>query len=150
MRWPASSNNSNNKIKIGSLCSSTFTFGHLVEQGSSRVGRLLRIPDLFIWGLVIYLCISFKTLFYFNNMFLFIMFLVCSSYILDIVLFDDLHLHMFVESLIQFARELGSFDYVSVVLRYEILVSLYFLSLEYHYHATFIYHLFIFYLTYPC
>jgi hypothetical protein len=83
-------------------------------------------------------------------MFLFIMFLVCSSYILDIVLFDDLHLHMFVESLIQFARELGSFDYVSVVLRYEILVSLYFLSLEYHYHARFIYHLFIFYLTYPC
>jgi hypothetical protein len=53
--------------------------------------------------LVIYLCISFKTLFYFNNMFLFIMFLVCSSYILDIVLFDDLHLHLFVEYLIQFA-----------------------------------------------
>jgi hypothetical protein len=48
------------------------------------------------------------------------MFLVCSSYVLDIVLFDDLHLHMFVEYLIQFARELSSFDYVSVVLRYEI------------------------------
>jgi hypothetical protein len=53
-------------------------------------------------------------------MFLFIMFLVCSSYILDIVLFDDLHLHMFIEYLIQFVRELSSFDYVSVVLRYEI------------------------------
>jgi hypothetical protein len=53
-------------------------------------------------------------------MFLFIMFLVCSSYILDIVIFDDLHLHMFVEYLIQFAQELSSFDYVSVVLRYEI------------------------------
>jgi hypothetical protein len=53
-------------------------------------------------------------------MFLFIMFLVVSSYILDIVLFDDLHLYKFVEYLIQFARELGSFDYVSVVLRYEI------------------------------
>jgi hypothetical protein len=53
-------------------------------------------------------------------MFLFIMFLVCSSYILNIVLFDDLHLHMFVEYLIQFARELNSFDYVSMVLRYEI------------------------------
>jgi hypothetical protein len=66
------------------------------------------------------LCISFMTLFYFNIMFLFIMFLVCSSYILDIVLFDDLHLHMFVEYLIQFARELSSFDYISVVLRYEI------------------------------
>jgi hypothetical protein len=48
------------------------------------------------------------------------MFLVCSSYVLDIVLFDDLHLHMFVEYLIQFVWELGSFDYVSVVLRYEI------------------------------
>jgi hypothetical protein len=56
-------------------------------------------------------------------MFLFIMFLVCSSYILDIVLFDDLHLHMFVEYLIQFARELGAFDYVSVVLRYEFPVN---------------------------
>jgi hypothetical protein len=75
---------------------------------------------MFIWRLVICLCISFKTLFYFNNIFLFNMFLVCSSYILDIVLFDDLHLHMFVEYLIQFTRELGSFDYVSMVLRYEI------------------------------
>jgi hypothetical protein len=60
------------------------------------------------------------TLFYFNIIFLFIMFLVCSSYILNIVLFDDLHLHIFVEYLIQFARELNSFDYVSMVLRYEI------------------------------
>jgi hypothetical protein len=48
------------------------------------------------------------------------MFLVYSSYILDIVLFDDLYLHMFVEYLIQFAWELSSFDFVSVVLRYEI------------------------------
>jgi hypothetical protein len=48
------------------------------------------------------------------------MFLVCSSYILDIVLSDDLHLHMFIEYLIQFTRELSSFDYVSMVLRYEI------------------------------
>jgi hypothetical protein len=53
-------------------------------------------------------------------MFLYIMFLVYSSYILDIVLFDDLHLHMFVDYQIQFVRELGSFDNVSVVLRYEI------------------------------
>jgi hypothetical protein len=53
-------------------------------------------------------------------MFLFIMFLVCSNYILDIVLSDYLHLHMFVEYLIQLTRELGSFDYISVVLRYEI------------------------------
>jgi hypothetical protein len=55
-------------------------------------------------------------------MLLFIMFLVYSSYILDIVLFDDLHLYMFVEYLIQFTWELSSFDYVSVVLRYEILL----------------------------
>jgi hypothetical protein len=60
------------------------------------------------------------TLFYFNIIFLFIMFLVCSSYILNIVLFDDLHFYMFVEYLIQFAQELSSFDYVSMVLRYEI------------------------------
>jgi hypothetical protein len=60
------------------------------------------------------------TLLYFNIMFLFIMFLVCSSYILDIVLFDDLHFHIFVEYLIQLARELSSFDYVSMVLRYKI------------------------------
>jgi hypothetical protein len=53
-------------------------------------------------------------------MFLFIMFLVFSSYILDIVLFDDLNLHMFVEYLIQFARELGSFGYVNMVLRHKI------------------------------
>jgi hypothetical protein len=53
-------------------------------------------------------------------MVLFIMFLVCSSYVLDMVLFDDLHLYVFVEYLIQFVRELSSFDYVRVVLRYEI------------------------------
>jgi hypothetical protein len=70
--------------------------------------------------LIICLCISFMTLFYFNIMLLFITFLVCSSYVFDIVLFDDLPLHMFVEYLIQFARELSSFDYVSVVFRYEI------------------------------
>jgi hypothetical protein len=64
------------------------------------------------------------TLFYFNIVFLVIMFLVFSSYILDIVLSDDLHLHMFIEYLIQFARELSSFDYVNVVLRYEILIRI--------------------------
>jgi hypothetical protein len=52
------------------------------------------------------------------------MFLVCSSYILDIVLFDYLHLHMFIEYLIQFARALSSFDYISMVLRYEILLQM--------------------------
>jgi hypothetical protein len=31
-RWPTSSNNSNSKIKIGRLCSSASTFGHLVNQ----------------------------------------------------------------------------------------------------------------------
>jgi hypothetical protein len=49
------------------------------------------------------------TLFYFIIMLLFIMFL-------DIV--DDEFMHMFVERLIQFSRELGGTYYVSVVLRY--------------------------------
>jgi hypothetical protein len=46
------------------------------------------------------------------------MFLVCSSCIFDIVIVDDEFMHMFVECLIQFSRELGGTYYVSVVLRY--------------------------------
>jgi hypothetical protein len=58
------------------------------------------------------------TLLYFNILLLFIMFLVCSSCILDIALFDDGFMRMFLERLIQFSRELGGIYYVSVVLRY--------------------------------
>jgi hypothetical protein len=51
-------------------------------------------------------------------MLLFIMFLVCSSCIFDIVIADDEFMHMFIERLIQFLRELGGTYYVSVMLRY--------------------------------
>jgi hypothetical protein len=46
-------------------------------------------------------------------MLLFIMFLVCSSLLLDIVM-----MHMFVERLIQYSSELSGRHYVSVALRY--------------------------------
>jgi hypothetical protein len=73
---------------------------------------------VFVWRLVISHCISFMTLFYFIIMLLFIMFLVCSSCIFDIVIVDDEFMYTFVERLIQFSRELGGTYYVSVVLRY--------------------------------
>jgi hypothetical protein len=79
---------------------------------------LLRILDLFVWRLVINHCISFMTLIYFIILLLFIMFLVCSSCIFDIVIVDDEIMHMFIERLIQFSRELGGMYYVSMVLRY--------------------------------
>jgi hypothetical protein len=47
------------------------------------------------------------TLYYFNIMLLFIMFLVCSSLLLDIVMIDDEYMHMFVECLIQYSSELS-------------------------------------------
>jgi hypothetical protein len=51
-------------------------------------------------------------------MLLLIMFLVCSSLLLDIVMIDDEYMHMFVERLIQYSSELSGRHYVSVVLRY--------------------------------
>jgi hypothetical protein len=51
-------------------------------------------------------------------MLLFIMFLVCSSLLLDIVMIDDEFMHMFVERLIQYSSELSGRHYISVVLRY--------------------------------
>jgi hypothetical protein len=51
-------------------------------------------------------------------MLLFIMFLVFSSCIFNIVIVADEFMHIFVERLIQFSRELGGTYYVSVVLRY--------------------------------
>jgi hypothetical protein len=51
-------------------------------------------------------------------MLLFIMFLVCSSLLLDIVMIDDEYMHMFTKRLIQFLRELSGRHYVSMVLRY--------------------------------
>ena len=46
------------------------------------------------------------------------MFLVCSSKMLDIVTINDEYMHMFVELLAQFSRELSGQHYVSMVLRY--------------------------------
>ena len=51
-------------------------------------------------------------------MLLFIMFLVCSSYMLDIVVIDDEFMHMFAKRLAQDAHGLSGQHYVSMVLRY--------------------------------
>ena len=58
------------------------------------------------------------TLCYFNIMLLFIMFEVCSSYMLDIVVIDDEFMHMFAKRLAQDAHGLSGRHYVSMVLRY--------------------------------
>jgi hypothetical protein len=47
------------------------------------------------------------TLCYFNIMLLFIMFQVCSSYILDIFVIDEEFMHMFTKCLAQDARVLS-------------------------------------------
>ena len=52
------------------------------------------------------------TLCYFNIMLLFIMFLVCSSYMLDIVMIDDEYMHMFAKLLAQYSSELSGRHYV--------------------------------------
>ena len=46
------------------------------------------------------------------------MFLVCSSYMLDIVMIDDEFMHMFKKRLAQDAHGLSGRHYVSMVLRY--------------------------------
>jgi hypothetical protein len=51
-------------------------------------------------------------------MLLFIMFLVCSSLLLDIVMINDEYMHMFTKCLIQYSSELSGRHYVSMVLRY--------------------------------
>ena len=56
------------------------------------------------------------TLFLFNTMFLFIMFLVCSSSIFDIVMIDNEFMHMFAKRLAQYLSGLSGQHYVSVVL----------------------------------
>jgi hypothetical protein len=58
------------------------------------------------------------TLFYFNTMFLFIMFQVYSSSILDIVIIDNEFMHKIIKHLIQYSSELNGRYYVSMVLRY--------------------------------
>ena len=51
-------------------------------------------------------------------MLLFIMFLVCSSNMLDIVMIDDEFMHMFSKRLAQYSSKLSGRHYISVVLRY--------------------------------
>ena len=51
-------------------------------------------------------------------MLLFIMFLVCSSCMLDIVMINNEFMHMFAKRLAHYARELSGRHYVSMVLRY--------------------------------
>jgi hypothetical protein len=64
-------------------------------------------------------CIPFvMTLFYFNTMFLFIMFLVYSSSIFDIVMIDNKFMHKITKCLIQYSSELSGQHYVNMVLRY--------------------------------
>jgi hypothetical protein len=58
------------------------------------------------------------TLFYFNTIFLFIMFLVCSSSIFDIVMIDNEFMHEIAKRLIQYLSELSGQHYVSMVLIY--------------------------------
>jgi hypothetical protein len=58
------------------------------------------------------------TLCYFNTMFLFIMFLVCSSSMLDIVIFDTESMHKITKRLAQYSSELSGRHYISVVLKY--------------------------------
>ena len=51
-------------------------------------------------------------------MLLFIMFLVCSSYMLDIIMIDNKFMHMFAKCLAQYSSELSDRHYISVVLKY--------------------------------
>jgi hypothetical protein len=58
------------------------------------------------------------TLFYFNTIFLFIMFLVCSSSIFDIVMIDNEFMHEIAKCIIRYSSELSGRHYVSMVLIY--------------------------------
>ena len=60
----------------------------------------------------------FMTLCYFNIMLLFIMFLVCSSSMLDIVMINDEFMHMFAKRLTHYMCGLSGREYVGAVLRY--------------------------------
>ena len=65
-------------------------------------------------------CISiFMTLCYFNI----IIFLVCSSCILDIVMINDEFMHMFAKRLAQYSSDLSGQHYVSMVLKYYLLAD---------------------------
>ena len=63
------------------------------------------------------------TLFYFNNMCWFAMFLVYSSSIFDISMIHVDLTHLFVELLVHYSSVLGDKEYVSMVLRYKLSVG---------------------------
>ena len=71
----------------------------LASKVQVECGLLLRIPDLPFGDWYSHCISKFMTLCYFNIMLLFIMFLVCSSYMLDIVMIDDEFMHMFAKLL---------------------------------------------------
>ena len=58
------------------------------------------------------------TLCHFNIMLLFIMFLVCSSSMLDIVIIDDEFMHKITKRLAQYSSELSGRHCLSMVLKY--------------------------------
>jgi hypothetical protein len=60
---------------------------------------------------------------YFNTIFLFIMFLICSSSILDIVMIDNEFIHKIAKHLVQYSSELSGRHYVSAVLKYYLSVD---------------------------
>jgi len=53
-------------------------------------------------------------------MLLFVMFIVCSSHIFDILMIDNECIHMFVEHLVLITRELGGRLSLSMVLRWHL------------------------------
>jgi hypothetical protein len=60
----------------------------------------------------------YVTLCYFNTMFLFILFLVCFSSMLDIVMINNEFMYEFAKHLAQYSSELSGQHYVSMVLKY--------------------------------
>ena len=77
-----------------------------------------------------YTLYPFMTYSYFTNIFLVIMFLVCSSSIFDIVMIDNEFMYEIAKRLIQYSSGLGGWLYVSMVLRYSLAtVALYMLGL---------------------
>jgi hypothetical protein len=63
------------------------------------------------------------TLCYFNTRCVIVKFLFCYSSISDIVIINDKFTHLFIELLVYYSIMLGSRDYVSMVLRYDLLAG---------------------------
>jgi hypothetical protein len=72
---------------------------------------------IFVIKVLVLFCIFALRLYSNMIMFLFIMFLVCSSSIFDMVMIDNEFMYMFAKRLVLCARELSGRSHVSVVLR---------------------------------